>query len=323
MKKTLFGVLALAAIIACNKEVVKTEAVSAITFDNSFVEIKTRGAVDPSITTASIDAFDVWGFAGSTDAVILNAERVSKQTDGTWTYDNLQYWVPNKAYYFGAIAPVDNNDIEVDLATGGTDGLGKVKFTNTDGTVDLLYARKSVITGSDVLYNDPGKVSLQFAHQLSKVKFSFANGFSNENTKIAVKNIQMVAPAKGTVTLSSGAWEINTTETTTLSFGNVNGGETLEITDGYAECADERLTIPCGETVTYKITFTVELYYGDSTTAAYTVDKEVELKEQALLIGKNYNFRATITGENLGLEPIEFDVITVEDWVEDTAKEIL
>ena len=323
MRKTFYGVLALAALVACNKEVVKTEATSAITFDNSFVEIKTRGAVDPSITTASIDAFDVWGFAGTTDAVVFDAERVTKQEDGTWKYANLQYWVPNKAYYFGAIAPVDNKDIEVDLATAGTDGLGKVKFTNTDGTVDLLYARKSVVTGSDVLYNDPGKVSLQFAHQLSKVKFSFANGLSNENSKIAVKDIKMTVPAKGTVTLATGAWEINTTETTTLAFGDVNGGETLEITDGYAECADERLTIPCGETVTYKITFTLELYYGDSTTPAYTVEKEIELKEQALLIGKNYNFKATITGENLELIPIEFDVVTVEEWVEGTSKDIL
>ena len=86
-------------------------------------------------------------------------------------------------------------------------------FTNTDGTVDLIYASKKVVTGSDVLYNDPGKVHLQFAHQLAKIKFTFKNAFLNENNKVVIKDIKMVAPLKGEVKLSTGVWMAETNGT--------------------------------------------------------------------------------------------------------------
>lgn len=321
MKKIFYGALALAAIVACNKDVeVKQETPAAITFDNSFVEIKTRAAADPSITTASIDAFDVWAYMDNTAAVVLDAERVTKGADG-WSYENLQYWTANHSYYFGAIAPVDNENIKVDTATADEYGLGKVTFTNVDGTVDLIYASKKVVTGADVLYNDPGKVHLQFAHQLAKVKFTFTNGFTNKNTKVVVKDIKMVAPASGYVELATGKWWAETNSTVALAFGDVNAGAQLEINET-AECDNERLTIPCDENRTYTITFTVELYHGTYDVPAYSEQKEITITGQALKIGKNYNFTATINAENLDLLPIEFDVIEVNEWVEDTAKEL-
>ena len=323
MKKGIYGVLALAALVACNKDVeVSHQTPSLITFDNSFVEIKTRAAEDPSITTETIDAFDVWAYMDNTLAVVLDAERVTKQSDNTWKYDHLQYWTPNHNYFFGAIAPVDDENIVVDVTTADEYGLGTVTFTNVDGTTDLLYASKIVRTGADVLYNDPGKVHLQFAHQLAKVKFTFTNGFPNENTKVVVKDIKMVAPAKGVVTLASREWWAETTSSVELEFGDVNAGAQLEITEA-GECDYERLTIPCDENRTYAITFTVELYHGTYDKPAYTVEKEVTLEGQALKIGKNYNFTATINAENLDLLPIEFDVIEVDEWVEDTAKQLM
>ena len=154
MKKIFYGALALAAVVACNKNVeVSQQSPAAISFDNAFVEIKTRAAQDPSITTASIDAFDVWGYMDNTAAVVFDAERVTKGENG-WSYQNIQYWSPNHNYYFGAIAPVDNDNIVVDTSTADEYGLGKVTFTNVDGTVDLIYASKKVTTGADVIYTD-------------------------------------------------------------------------------------------------------------------------------------------------------------------------
>ena len=113
MKKAIFAALSLLAFASCtNDSVVNAPAAVAIEFGDSFVEIKTRAAIDPSITTATIDAFDVWGFMNAPTGVVFNGDRVSKGADG-WKYDNLQYWTPNNSYYFAAVAPVDDSNITV------------------------------------------------------------------------------------------------------------------------------------------------------------------------------------------------------------------
>ncbi len=321
MKKIIFGALAFAVLVACNKNVDVVKPTPApITFDNSFVEIKTRVAEDPSITTESINAFDVWGFMDNTDVVVFNEVRVTKREEG-WKYDNLQYWSPNHEYYFGAIAPVDNKDIKVNTATADKTGLGTVDFTNSNGTVDLIYARKSVKTGDDVITNEPGKVHLQFAHQLSKIKFTFTNGLTNEGLEIAVKDIKMVVPGAGTVVLATGEWTTETNSTVTLDYGHANKAAQFAATESQ-ESDYERFTIPCDNTREYLITFTVEIYNGTTGKLAHTKKMETTLTDQAFKIGKNYNLKATITAENIELKPIEFDV-EVKAWEEDTAKEIL
>ena len=131
----------------------------------------------------------------------------------------------------------------------------------------------------------------------------------------------MVAPLKGEVKLSTGVWMAETNGTVELDFGDVEAGQQIEINKS-GESDYERLTIPCDENRSYVITFTVELYHGTYATPAYTATKEVTLSDQAFQIGKNYNFTATINAENLDLLPIEFDVSEVNEWVEDTAKDL-
>lgn len=320
MKKILLSAIAIFAMVACNNEVpVTISDQSLITFADSFVEAKTRAAVDPSITTGTIDAFDVWGFINQPSGVVFNAERVTKNEDGKWTYGNLQYWVPNKPYYFHAVAPVDDANIVVDTQDMNTDGLGTISFTNVDGTTDLLYASKRVDTGDDVI-SGVAPVELKFMHLLSKIKFTFTNGFLTDNTSLKVTDIKITnAPAKGSVAVNTErenfSWTLVQGETTELAFGNVNGDEALAArTSG--ECAAERLTIPADATRNYKITFTLELFYGDQ--SAGVSNKKVILENQEFAIGKNYNITATINHENFyneALKPIEFTVV-VEDWKE-------
>ena len=332
MKKYFVAALTLAGIMACNKVgITGPQANPEIAFADSFVEIKTCAAEDPSITTGTIAAFDVWSFMDHTAAMVLEKERVTKTEDKGWTYTNLQYWLGGHTYYFGAIAPVDHTNITVNTTDANKYGLGKVSFTNIDGTDDLIYASKSVTTNIDVINNDPGKISLQFAHLLSKVKFTFTNGFATENTKLTVKNITMDAPASGSINLaqedwwSTNAWVVEK-DGLTLNFGDVNGGEKMEAT-ATAECAKELLTIPDDATRTYTITFDVALYVGTYEEPAYSVTRTVKLTDQELKIGKNYNFKTTIGPENIHpdgpLKPIEFDVIEVNKWEEGTAAELL
>lgn len=300
---------------------------SLITFDNSFVEVKTR-VDDPSITTASIDAFDVWGFIDTASGTVFSQEPVAKTADNKWEYANKQYWLPNLNYYFYAVAPAhalahptverENTAIEVNTAAMDTKGLGTISFTNVDGTLDLLYAEQNVETAGDVITNDPGKVNLQFMHLLSKVQFTFKNAFTNNNATLKVTGLKITdAPKKGSVDVNKArteyAWVV-AQETTVLDFGNVNDDNAFKV--GESKGSDyARLTIPAGATQRYNIEFTLYLYYGDQ--LAGTSNKSVALENHAFAIGKNYNIVAAIGPDNFAdnaLKSIEFDVITVEEW---------
>ena len=328
MKKLLFGVFAVLAMIACNRdEVVDVQQSSFITFGDSFVEVKTRAAADPSTTTASISAFDVWGFIGQPSGTVFNKERVTKGENG-WSYQNLQYWTPEDKFYFHAVSPVDDSNIVVDTKEMNTEGLGNIAFTNVNGTTDLLYATLPIETGNVFPYYDD-EVTLKFMHLLSKIKFTFKNGFTNENTSLVVKNIKIVnAPAKGNIDVNKSrldfVWNLTQGESTELAFGDVNGGNPMplysaeKVENGVfdPECAVERLTIPADNTRAYTIEFDLALYYGDQ--LGMESHKEICLEDQAFEIGKNYNLVATINAENFAdeaLKAIEFDVV-VEDWVE-------
>ncbi len=331
MKKYLLTALAVAGLVSCNKvQTVGPQPDTAITFGDSFVEVKTRAAAETQITTESIDAFYAWAYVNNQSAMILDKEPVTKENDG-WKYENLQYWLPSSTYYFGAIAPTgDDKGITVKTATANEYGLGTVDFVNNDGSVDLIYASKSVTTDADVVNNDPGKVELQFKHLLSKIKFTFTNGFATDNAKITVKNIKMTVPKSGELNLaqedwwSTNKWRV-TEEGLVLSFGDVNGGNKLDATKS-EECANVRFTIPDDDTRLYTITFDVALYLGTYETPAYQVSRTVELTKQAFKIGKSYNFKTTIGPENIHpdgpLRPIVFDV-EVNPWEEVPAKDLL
>lgn len=328
MKKLLLGVLAIFALVACNRdEVVSEQSQSFISFGDSFVEVKTRAAVDPSTTTNTITAFDVWGFIGQPSGTVFEKERVTKGAEG-WSYNNLQWWVADKTYYFHAISPVDDSNIKVDTKDMNVAGLGNIAFTNVNGTTDLLYASQYVTTGKEYPYHEE-KVTMQFMHLLSKIKFTFKNGFTNENASLAVKNIVITdAPAEGNIDVNKDrkdfVWNLTQGKTTKLEFGNVNGGKVMplynpeDVKNGVVdvESAVERLTIPADATRSYTIEFDLELYYGDQ--LGMISNRSITLENQAFAIGKNYNLVATITPENFvdgGLMPIVFDV-KVDEWTE-------
>ncbi len=320
MKKLFTLALAFAALASCNTvETLESTPAGQIAFDNSFVEIKTREAVDPSITTATIDAFDVWAIMGANTGVVFEGERVSKGEDGVWSYSNLQYWMAPHNYYFFAVAPVDDANITVDASEINPYGIGKISFVNENGSCDLLYTEKEIFS-DEAFVNAPQKVSLQFGHLLSKLKFSFTNRFTNENSYIVVKNITITdAPKLGEIALNVNtdiAWQTTAGETTALVFGDVEGAKRLAVGES-GDCATQCLTIPADNTRRYNIEFDVELYNGDQ--LGMTSHKVVKLEGQAFEIGKQYALNADITPDNIAdeaLKPIEFDVITVNPWVD-------
>lgn len=328
MKKALVAILSLAALVACSQDsVVKTPESTAISFDNMFVENKTRAAADPSTTTANIDEFAVWGFRNTADELVFSNERVYKN-GAEWTYDNLQYWMEGKDYFFGAVSPVNHKDVTVDTQTMSKDGLGTISFTNTDGSVDLIYAEK-VVYASEINPSAPEKVKLQFAHLLSRVKFSFKYNFPNELTTVAVKNIKINnSPANGSidVTEARADWSWNLPQngaTMIVDFGHVENGSEFAEMDTYYESDKYRLIIPTDATRNHDITFDVVVYNNHVEAQTYSIS--TTLKDKAFVQGKSYNIVTEITPDNIvdgGLKPIEFEVIEVEEWLDENDEPI-
>ena len=324
MKKILFSVLALAALASCVKEqTLDVAGPAAIEFAGTYVENATK-TNDPSTTTANITEFSVWGVTDKETGGVLDDELVTL-TNGVWTYKNTQYWTPQHTYYFSALAgDRSNNQIVIDLASAddqgmSVDGLGTMTFTNLKGVKDVLYAEANDIKTEDVVNTKPEAVKFQFNHLLSKVKFSFTNGFVNDNNTIVVKNINMVVPKQGTIDLTQTdngyVWPGLQGETT-LDRGDMDAAARVAIRET-ASSDNERLSIPAAATQEYEVTFDVELWMGD--VKASDASKTVKINGCALEPGKSYNFKATINHEYVDVNPlfpIEFEG-EVDEWVEE------
>ena len=330
MKKLLFVALAAVGMTACvqNEELAVAKPDAKIEFANAYVSNTSR-TENPVITTANLAGFDVWAFMDETTGNVLTDEDVVRNGDA-WGYSNIQYWFPNHTYYFAALAPMNSANItEKVLATGEEAklGLGQISFTNVDGTedrlngtVDLLYAKAKVTTPDIATLTNEGMdpVKMQFQHLLSKVRFTFENGFTVPGQKIVVTNVTMTAPKTGTINLAqtayNEAWVLGD-ETLTLAFGNVAELDATEI--GVA--ANERFSIPATDAYQYNVEFDLAVYQNSLLANEY--HKVAVIEGYPLEMGKAYNLKAVIDENALSLHKIEFTA-EVDEWVDANNPEI-
>jgi hypothetical protein len=376
MKKTVLCGLASAALLAVgctNDEVVEIPASKAITFANAFVNNNTKAdPADPSYTstttvsetdgtstvTTTLSDFNVYGYVtvskdnATTSSEIFTGDKVSKGSDGSWSYDNTQYWIAGGKYLFTAVAP---SGITGTVTTALANDKASVNTTITNfehkGLTDLLYAEDDEVGYA----TDNSVVAFTFKHLLSKVKFTFSNGFpSTSNVSLKVTGVKIKdAYSKGTVVYTSAAdapiaWTPSTVaadKKLELSFGDVastlvpvvqtaksdsDSADTKTDTTSStttavssASAANQRLLIPSASTATYTVEFNVELLQGKTNPVSiktYTV--EGTISNQAFVAGYAYNISATLTEKNVNsdsaLEPIVFTVSSITDWVSAT-----
>ena len=199
--------LAVAAMVACSNEHTLVEAPmsDAIGFD-TFVDNSTR-ANDVDINTIKDFGFGVYASVtnGTGDSgLILTNEEVTY--DGAWGYTNTQYWVAGNDYNFAAIAPYTDQKWKYTPANGTAQN-GVIAFNNAEAKAnqDLVFA--TAAREVDVApTSKPDAVEFAFAHMLSRVRFSFANGFQSAgNIKLAVSNVHITdAYANGTIEVDGG-----------------------------------------------------------------------------------------------------------------------
>ena len=348
MKKTFLAILVAATLVACAKEDVISQNNEAIGFKQAFVDNSVRSAVDPSFSNTNLfDSFAVYGTVEN--APLFNNVKVSGSVfNGEWTYEGTQYWIAGAKYNFAAIAPYANGAAGVfSVAAEGDNYVGTtvLPFTNT-GTNDVLYAQNPQVVGAT---DGNAKVAFTFRHILSKVKFSFENGYNASTATIKVYDVKIenaYAAATATLGETSTAWA-NHAGTLVLEFGNAsdaedttNAKENAEVAYAYGatyESLNERFLIPgtapevtyevedaegnkSNETANaYKVTFKVDLLVNNTLVKTYN---HTAYAKFAPVAGNSYDIKTVINAENIDpenkQEPIEFTVTTIGDWTEGT-----
>ena len=310
MKKFLFlGIAATAMLASCtNDEMVEMNPQNAIGFE-TFVDKSTRAAAD--VTTDNLTAFWVYGWRTkeTTTEQIFKAQAVTAN-NGTCTYSPLQYWVGGYNYTFEAIAPQsDNNSVTFNAANGAS----TITFVS-DSETDLIYATESKdLTSTTNLTKTPEAVGLVFNHLLSRVKFSFVNGFpANSDVKLTVTDVKINdAGTTAICTPSTKTWKAATASGVvnfaSTAVANIPGEKSAETEHKYLIPADIKA---------YTVTFTVVMTQGG---VSDTFNHTVTLSTEALVLeaGKSYNLIATLDAQNINpdgdLFPIVFTA-TVTPW---------
>lgn len=315
--------MALAAVAACNKsEIVSVSEGNAIAFDNAFVDNATKSVNDPSYSSAEggkmFTDFQVYGFVegaplfGTDGKLVVKNNNLNSELSSAWQYEGTQYWIAGAKYNFAAVAPA-TGWTKTDASKGGV----SLSFIN-DGTHDVLYAQSAEITGRT---DGNEVVAFTFRHILSKVKFSFENGYNASTATIKVENIKINNAFKiGNVALTNAAttWS-NQAGEVALDFGAAVADNADTDADAYAygntlESYNELLLIPSDAT-DYQISFDVKLYVSEELIKTYN---HTAVANFAPVAGNCYDIKAVINAENIDpeneQEPIEFTVTAITGW---------
>lgn len=344
MKTRMFLLAAAAAALAgcAQNEVIDIPQTRAIGFD-PYVGNTTRAAAkdtDLSALQAEGAGFIVLGGYEDSQTYVPVFDGTSKTgshitwNESSWEYSPINYWLEDKTYKFVAYAPAklqEGDLFDIDYANNKL----KMKDGRTfiaDGETDLVVAEgksQGYAVVAESAQMDP--VGFKFYHALSKVKFTFINGWRNAvNLKItnikllSVKNTGSLTTsgtmAQGSDKIPSSAWS---GQTGTADYEDKASGMN---TDVYEESYEfENFLLPTAlNDSQMKLTFTVQVTNSQGTGpdlgagAGNSVVKEVVIPKDVVTEwkpGYAYNYKLTISGSTFGLNPIQFDGIDVDsEW---------
>ena len=315
MKKIFIAVLAVAALASCSQEYVVVEQPKAAIGFDTFVENSTRAN---DLTVGNFD-FGVYGLVekGEQSALIFNNQKVS--ADGS--YSPAQYWIASAQYYFTAIAPYTNANWT--YTTTNTHS-GTITFDNSAAAAnqDLLFAYNKPAQTPATITAQPGKVGFTFNHMLSRVRFTFANGFGQgSNITLQVYDVTITdAYATGDLVVNAGTpadvWT-NFGGTLVKNFGQIGGNTLATLTDTgntMSASTEHFYLIPANKA--YNVTFTVKLFQAGVELDTYA--RTATIPASNMKRGMSYDIKTTLTAQNTSddgqLWPIEFTVDAINNW---------
>lgn len=299
MKKMLFALVAMVAMVGCSKDELLEVDREQIAFGDVFVDNATRADYSSGNI---VQSFKVYGTINvpslNTTAQIFNGSTVERdgKADGVaWDCDNIQYWMPNATYNFAAI---------VDGEAAATTTLpATINHVVADGEAnkDLLYATATVTTNANAVpsgVNTNGVVAFNFSHLLSKIQFKITNA-TNQTYKVTEILVEGVAE-DGAYAVSTNTWTKSGNDTTNLTFGTatIAGGATVA-------ASATRQILPVAQDLA--VTITYEVLDGNSNVVG-TLTKSGTIS-QTFVENTVYVVTATLTGT-----AIDFSLGTVGGW---------
>lgn len=241
---------------------------------------------------ADIASFEVWGWYGSNtdrNKNVFNGTQVNKTGSG-WTYDNLQYWVPDMNYTFYAVYPSDVGECLAD---------GTVKVENFDCSATGSDAVDLMTAGAVGSGNNPANVVFYFVHELSKLKFRF----ESSQTGVTITDIKLYGiSTQGSLTKTpenGSSWTLGNAVTADnplyVTEAALNAGNSYA-----AEPYGELLLPPHTALTDAKLSFS---YYYNWETPENAHKAELQLAAGSTTItsweaGKSYNYTVKIPATN-------------------------
>ena len=318
MKKILFAVLALAALVSCTNDQTLDVSKQAIGFGNIFVDNATRIIDTTYDDDTFVDEFKVWGTVkgGHDDAevvTIFEGATVSRPTglsgynpEEEWECSEVRYWAPNATYEF--VAVVD----------GGLERLDNGKYNLVCNIIpdqkDILWATATVTTDANANPSTP-IVAFTFNHALAKAFFTFKTNaaFGTEDYTYEISDIKFKsAYTRGQNTIGTNGWIIDGEPGTQapLSFGAAvtlapSKTAAVAVTSEYA-----RVFIPSAN---MNVSFTVSMKFKGSVISKkdYQFGVFPSYENKHAQAGHQYNFVVEFTESN----QVKFAVSDVTDWI--------
>ena len=313
MKHFLLTAAAAAMVLAlgsCTKtETVNVSDANYIGFDNAFVGNPTKAIGE--VKTDNIDHFMVYG--GYQGNQIFSGVKVSKNSNGEWTYSPLQKWEDNQAYKFAAYYPETLTVTPTFDYTTGSLTFTDVVVNNTDNQVDFIYDESGeILSGID---SPRDKVPFTFEHMFSMVQFTIKSGFA-EDVVVGISDFKFYG-MNSKSTLTDGAWAAATGQIL-VDNAIVLKNENAQASKAPVDYVDNCVVMPQAfENDVVLAKFTVTL-----TSTGTSLDNIPEDKRAAEITaaipkdtwerGFRYNYIVTIDGQNL--DYITFDEPEVSTW---------
>ena len=298
MKKVLFALFAVAAMVSCsNNEVIELNR-EQIAFGDTFVDNATKADYS---TGKVVEGFKVYGTvtANSNTMQVFNGADVTRdgKADGeAWNCTTTQYWLPSAAYSFAAI-------VDGEAATQNN-GLPKtINHAVADGA-DLLYTTATVtVTTNDTAtpitgVNGNKVVAFNFTHLLSKLQFTIANA-TNQTYKVKSILVENVAQ-NGVYSVDGGTWAAGDAGEVELNFGTAD----VPAASAGVVASNTHQILPLEQTL--NVTITYAIMNGEDELG--TMTKSGSITET---FAKNtvYNVTATLSGT-----AISFSLGTIDEW---------
>lgn len=304
MKKIFISIMAVAALVACNKEAaIETPQGDAIAFGDVFVDHSTKAIYE---TANDLTGFTVWGnvegvaLYGTEGAIVT---RGGEALGSAWTCSVVRYWTPSSDFSFAAIANGTGTDCVNGIPT-------KISYTlNGADPADLVYGTAAAETDascvpSGSVVTGTGIVSFTLEHLLSRVKVSFENQIEEDDYTYKITNVTLSTWDKGVYTIGAATpWAREGEGTAALPYTGLDA-----LASGATHAAGAQVLIP-GAPMT--LGFTYELKLNGTTIYTENVSKTVAT---TLVKGHSYNLNVQLKAGN----KIDFTVVDggLAGWID-------